>query len=159
MQVVSTNYFLSLAFLANVLVTFTFYQCPTLGANKRRCLSTHWSHSGSASHPGWHINVNCGKKVCCVSQHSVQNMEEILRNRPGDVEEGIGGLQPSSEITTSFYARWYGRNTTRAQENEPQQGTRACQFWSSLPYANPTPRCRAVITGSTCGCWALKPSL
>ncbi len=34
-----------------------------------------------ASHPRWHINVNCGKKVCCFSHQC-----------PGDMKGGIGGF-------------------------------------------------------------------
>ncbi|KAI3352159.1 hypothetical protein L3Q82_020970 [Scortum barcoo] len=90
--------------------------------------TTHTSGSGSAAHPGWHINASCGKKVCCVCQRSVQSMEALRYQETGQyIRRRGGGRRRATTQQQDRYlrlcARRNRRSTARALQNDLQQAT------------------------------------
>lgn len=50
------------------------------------------------------LRARCGQTVCCISQHSVENVEET----PGDVEVAVGGQQPRSRSAICSFVQELG---------------------------------------------------
>ena len=55
--------------------------------------AAHSSYTGSPAPPGWHIHMCDHKKVCCVFQHSLKNVEKIPGDGPLHKESWRGPLK------------------------------------------------------------------
>ncbi|KAI3364675.1 hypothetical protein L3Q82_011450 [Scortum barcoo] len=105
------------------------YQRMGVIGSMRRSLQPTQVVSGSAAHPGWHINASCGKKVCCVCQRSVQSMEALPQETGQYIRRwrrrGGGRRRATTQQQDRYLrlcARRNRRSTARALQNDLPAG-------------------------------------
>ncbi|MBN3298611.1 KDM4A demethylase, partial [Amia calva] len=97
------------------------------GEKKARC-------TGSPAPPGWHIHTCCRKKVCCVSQYSLEHGGGTKRRAVtrGELDRGVEGHQPSSRTGICSFVRGGTGGVLPEPYKMTSSGLLVCMFLTKL---------------------------